>query len=716
MSELWSSPVTAGLLGLLVGLMLSVVVWRRGRRSQDAAAELSLQVLDSLGDAVIATDRQGRVIYLNPLAEHLTGCEPSLALGQPLESIYRVTDAEDPSMTKHPGVEHRHGVLHQTPGRQIHIGESRAPLCDAQGECLGWVLVFRDISEDYALRRQLRESERRFQDFSDIAADLFWEMDENLRFTWVSGKVRFMMGHGPEFVLGKTREELYAGQPVERTPEFEEHLKLIHERKPFTDFVANWRWDDGSVRYVNVSGKPMFDEDGRFLGYRGVSRDITDKKLAEERILHQALYDALTDLPNRILAMDRLAQDIRQAERGNRQVAVLFLDLDDFKKINDSLGHDTGDRLLVEVGNRLAEELRGGDTVGRLGGDEFILLLPELRTAEEAGAIADKLLQAISRPFHVEGRDLQISASIGIALCPEDGRDAAELLRKADAAMYQAKADGRNALAFFTEEMNHSVERRLAIEERMLGALGRGEFRVLYQPKLALDSGRLVGVEALLRWSSPELGEVSPAEFIPLAENNGQIIEIGGFVLQQALDFVADWRRQSGEALSVAVNLSPRQFRQPQLVPDIEQALRQRDLPGNVLELEITEGVLLSGHESVHGQLVQLSAQGIELAMDDFGTGYSSLSYLREYPFDVLKIDRSFIAGIADNAADRALVEAIVVMAQRLQLKVVAEGVEEEAQRAILRELGCDQAQGWLFGKAMSAGDLKRQFACRSSA
>jgi diguanylate cyclase (GGDEF)-like protein/PAS domain S-box-containing protein len=511
-SELFSSPLVAGLLGLLVGLMLSVVAWRRspgtGAGPLPAKPEL---MLESLGDAVIATDLQGRVIYVNPLAEQLTGVDRDLALGQPLETVFPARDIEQPARSIHPDVAYRFRELQQTPGHRIQIGESRAALRDARGRRIGWIHVLRDESEDFALRQALRESEARFQDFAETAADLYWEMDEELRFTRVSGKVRFLMGHDPEFVLGKTREELYAGQPVERTPEFEEHLRLIRERKPFSDFVASWRWDDGSIRYVNVSGKPLFDEEGRFIGYRGVSRDITEQKQAEERILHQALYDALTDLPNRGLAMDRLAQDIRQAARTGRQVAVLFLDLDDFKKINDSLGHDTGDRLLVEVAARLGGCLRGGDTVGRLGGDEFIVLLPQLKSPDEAGSVADKLLQSLSRPFHVMGRDLQISASIGIALCPEDGSDAAELLRKADAAMYQAKADGRNVFACFTEEMNRKVERRLAIEECMLGALERDEFRVLYQPKLALGSGELVGVEALLRWHNPGLGQISPA-------------------------------------------------------------------------------------------------------------------------------------------------------------------------------------------------------------
>ncbi len=464
------------------------------------------------------------------------------------------------------------------------------------------------------------------------------------------------------------------------------------------------------MRYVSINGRPLFDEQGQFLGYRGVSRDITESKLAEERLRHQALHDQLTGLPNRSLILDRLEQLIALGRRNGQQVAVLFIDLDDFKKINDSLGHETGDRLLLDVADRLQGTLRHCDSVGRLGGDEFIVLIPDLEQPRQILDLADKLRKSLLEPFVVDGRELQVSASIGITSFPEDGEEPSELLRKADTAMYQAKARGRNACAFFTEEMNRSLQRRLEVEERLLGALERGELFLVYQPKIELSTARLAGFEALLRWNNPQLGRVSPEEFIPLAENSGQIIPIGDFVLQQALDFICRWQERGLPAVPVAINLSPRQFRQPELASHIAESLDRRDLPGSVLELEITEGVLLSGHETVSQSLRELSRQGILLAMDDFGTGYSSLGYLREFPFDVLKIDRSFINGIEERDADRELVDAVVAMAQRLKLRVVAEGVEKPEQRRLLQEIGCDHVQGWLFGKPMSEQELQQRF------
>ena len=518
------------------------------------------------------------------------------------------------------------------------------------------------------------------------------------------------MGHEPEFVLGKTRQELYAGQPIEHSEHFRRHIEMLEKRQPFRDFVASWRWEDGGMRYVSISGRPLFDEQGQFLGYRGVSRDITESKLAEERLRHQALHDQLTGLPNRSLILDRLEQLIALGRRNGQQVAVLFIDLDDFKKINDSLGHETGDRLLLDVADRLQGTLRHCDSVGRLGGDEFIVLIPDLEQPRQILDLADKLRKSLLEPFVVDGRELQVSASIGITSFPEDGEEPSELLRKADTAMYQAKARGRNACAFFTEEMNRSLQRRLEVEERLLGALERGELFLVYQPKIELSTARLAGFEALLRWNNPQLGRVSPEEFIPLAENSGQIIPIGDFVLQQALDFICRWQERGLPAVPVAINLSPRQFRQPELASHIAESLDRRDLPGSVLELEITEGVLLSGHETVSQSLRELSRQGILLAMDDFGTGYSSLGYLREFPFDVLKIDRSFINGIEERDADRELVDAVVAMAQRLKLRVVAEGVEKPEQQRLLQEIGCDHAQGWLFGKPMSEQELQQRF------
>jgi diguanylate cyclase (GGDEF)-like protein len=424
------------------------------------------------------------------------------------------------------------------------------------------------------------------------------------------------------------------------------------------------------------------------------------------QLQHQAHFDALTDLPNRFLAFDRLAHLISEARRAEALVALLFLDLDDFKKINDTLGHEVGDRLLVRVAERLRNAVRGEDTVARLGGDEFIILLGGLKTAADAGLVAEKLLACFGNAFNQDGRELLFTASIGIAVFPGDGDDSSTLLRNADSAMYHAKREGRNTYAYFTDTMNQEVSRRLLVESCMHGALERGEFTLHYQPKLDVRSRDIVGFEALMRWHSPELGEVSPYEFIPVAEHNGMISSMGRFVLSTGLLAVAAWQRRHDRPLSLAVNLSPRQFRDPELVQHIASALAESGVRPDALELEITEGVLMSGQSFVDQALGDLKRLGVAIAMDDFGTGYSSLSYLRKYPFDTVKIDREFIKDITTNTADHELANAAIAMSHSLGLKVVAEGVETEQQLALLAAKGCDLAQGYLFSRPLPAAQI----------
>ncbi|NOQ79106.1 MAG: transporter substrate-binding domain-containing protein [Gammaproteobacteria bacterium] len=439
--------------------------------------------------------------------------------------------------------------------------------------------------------------------------------------------------------------------------------------------------------------------------------NLTLKKKVHERtsqLRHQANFDALTDLPNRVLIIDRLNQLLNEAERNNTQVAVLFLDLDDFKKINDSLGHDVGDQLLIETADRLQAVVRTGDSVGRLGGDEFIILLGGLKDLSDTGLVAENVHNSFKKAFKINNRELILTTSVGIAHYPNDGDNPSLLLRNADSAMYHSKQLGRNTYSFFTDAMNQKVARRLLIDEHMHGALERGEFEVYYQPKVNIENRHITGFEALLRWHNQALGQISPDEFIPIAEHNSLIIPIGQFVLERALDITARWQKEHGQIFSMAVNLSPLQFRDPGLLACIETALQQSGLTKESLELEITEGVLMSGHGYIEDTLHGIKELGINIAMDDFGTGYSSLSYLRNYPFNVLKIDRSFINDITFEQADRELVNAAIAMAHGLQIKVVAEGVETEEQLAYLKNMGCDYGQGYLFGKPMSAQAMSK--------
>ena len=436
---------------------------------------------------------------------------------------------------------------------------------------------------------------------------------------------------------------------------------------------------------------------------RALRKEISERKLAEEKILHQAHFDSLTDLPNRLLSLDRLSQLLKDAQRNNEKVAVMFLDLDDFKKVNDTLGHETGDKLLIEAAERLSQIVRKGDTVGRLGGDEFIILLGGLTSAVDARAVAENLLNTFREAFKIDGRQLVLTTSVGIAVYPDDGGIPSELLRNADSAMYHSKELGRNTYSYFTDEMNQQVSRRLVLEEHMHGSLERGEFVLSYQPQVDIKSGDIISAEALLRWHNPVLGEVLPCEFVPIAEQSGFIVSIGQFVLTEALSMASKWQKQSSLPFKIAINLSPRQFRDPELVTFIDTALREFGVSAATLELEITEGVLMDGHAAVNNALSNLNELGISIAMDDFGTGYSSISYLRNYPFDIMKIDRSFVQDISTDPAARELINAVISMAHGLGLKVVAEGVETEEHLIYLASKGCEIGQGDFFSEPVSA-------------
>ncbi|MBT7208480.1 MAG: EAL domain-containing protein [Gammaproteobacteria bacterium] len=438
---------------------------------------------------------------------------------------------------------------------------------------------------------------------------------------------------------------------------------------------------------------------------------LLNKKVRDRtsQLQHQAQFDALTDLPNRVLAFDRLSQLILKSQRSGKLSALLFLDLDDFKKINDTMGHDVGDFLLIEAANRLRNTLRNNDTVARLGGDEFIIICGDLEQANDVGPLAKNLINKFREAFIHDGRELRVTASIGIAIYPNDGETPTQLLQNADIAMYHSKQQGRNTYSYFNDTMNEEVTRRLLLEEHMHSALNNGEFSLLYQPKININKPEVMevmGVEALLRWHNPVLGEISPLEFIPIAEHNGLIIPIGQFVFTQALEVTEKWQLQFDHSFNIAINMSPQQFRDPKLIEFITNAIDQSAVSRESLEMEITEGVLMSGLCEIEDALTTLKNLGISIAMDDFGTGYSSLSYLRKYPFDVLKIDREFINDIFTDKSDQELVIATISMAHALGLKVVAEGVETKEQLEFLVSKGCDLAQGYYFSKAVSDQEI----------
>lgn len=435
-------------------------------------------------------------------------------------------------------------------------------------------------------------------------------------------------------------------------------------------------------------------------------REINDRKADQERIYWLAHYDALTGLPNRALLAERAQQAIQVAQEHNTPLAVIFLDLDHFKHVNDSLGHRVGDALLVEIAKRLRAVVRDKDTVARLGGDEFILLLPGAN-AHGAARVAGKLQEASRQHYQIDHHELTMAPSMGVALFPQDGSDFDTLTQSADVAMYRAKLDGRNTFRFFTPEMQAQSVRALQLENALRRALERDQFRLHYQPQMSLATGNVRSVEALLRWQHPQLGQVSPAEFIPIAEDSGQILQIGEWVLRTALAQLKAWRSCGFPGLTMAVNLSAIQFRQPQLPELVSRMLAEFDLPPDSLELELTEGVAVDDPHAAVATMDQLHARGVRMSMDDFGTGYSSLSQLKRFQIFKLKIDQSFVRDLGNDSNDRAIVSAIIRMAQALGIRTTAEGVETEGQLAFLHAQGCDEAQGYHFSTPLPAADLE---------
>jgi diguanylate cyclase (GGDEF)-like protein/PAS domain S-box-containing protein len=477
--------------------------------------------------------------------------------------------------------------------------------------------------------------------------------------------------------------------------------------------VGKW---EGEIWVRHKEGKviPVWVSVGCTIGDQaGVERvvvvfnDMTERKKSEAVIAHQANYDMLTKLPNRYLFRDRLRRALLRAKRDNSSVGLLFIDLDQFKKINDTLGHAAGDEALRHTARRINRTLRDADTAARLGGDEFAIILPEIEDGLDVEGVAQRMLSAVAEPLELHKEEVVVTASVGIAIYPTDSDNDEDLLRDADVAMYRSKKAGGNSLEFFTKDMNESAARRFQIESQLSKALDLGEFEVYYQPIVALPEARLVGVEALLRWENPVLGEVSPAEFIPIAERNGSIVPIGAWVLETACRQVKAWHDADWPALRLAVNLSPREVDRGDAVASIRNALEQSGLSAGCLEIEVTERVLLDDVERtamIFGEIKQL---GVRLCIDDFGTGYSSLSYLQNFPFDVLKIDRAFVSGAVGHEDAVSLLRAINSMAASLHLEVVAEGVETQEQMELLCELGCGFAQGYYFCHPMSAERLE---------
>ena len=570
--------------------------------------------------------------------------------------------------------------------------DGRPVACDA---------AIQDVSEAHRLARHLSEAERRLDEAQELAHIGHWEWD---------------------FARGRAQCSEQARRILAMPPGFDPDLHQFVNSVPADQrdaiveaFVAALRSQQPSIRYtyhvVDPQGlrhdyhgvvRLVYARDGSPRHLLGTIQDVTELSAYRERLHTLANFDSLTKLPNRAQLMERIRIAMGDALRDTRMFAVLVLDLDQFKHVNDSLGHASGDDLLQQAAKRLTRQLREQDTVARLGGDEFAVLLPSVRTPADLAAIADKLLRAFEPPFRLLDQDVFVTASIGAAIFPADAQEADTLLQHADAALSQAKAQGRNTVSFYSPQITVQASARLALQTALRQAIGTGSLMLHYQPKFELDSRRLVGAEALMRWQHPERGMVSPLDFIPIAEETGLIVPMGAWALQQACRAAVAWNRGAAHPIKVAVNLSARQFPGGQLVATVMAALAGAGCEPQWLELEITESLLIDKRSAVRDDLETLAAAGITIALDDFGTGYSALSYLTHFPVHTLKIDRSFVKDLPGNAQSAELARAIISLGRSLNMQLVAEGVETEEQARMLADLGCQLAQGYLLGRPMA--------------
>jgi len=585
-------------------------------------------------------------------------------------------------------------------GTVVWLEIGGAPVVDAAGNVVGSIGVHNDVTERRMAEEALRESEARYRLMAENSTDMISRTSTNGILLYASDACRRLLGYDPSELVGRSIYDFIF--EVDRE-EVRYLSSLIHESGP-TTFAYRVEKKDGSLVWFETTSRSVRDAlTGKIREIVGVSRDVTERKRVEEQIEYQAYHDALTGLPNRRLFRDRLTVALAHARRLKNPLAVMFLDLDRFKVVNDTLGHSTGDELLKAIAARLQASLREEDSIARMGGDEFTVLLADLKTPDDAAKIAQKVLDTVALPLQIDGTELFITTSIGIALFPSDGDTAEILLANADHAMYRAKDAGRNSYQLFTPAMNSRALERLSLENDLRHALERGELQLHYQPQINIVSGRVMGVEALLRWNRPGFGLVSPMDFIPIAEETRLIVPIGEWVLREACRQAKAWQGDRPAGFRMAVNLSPRQFQHSDLPQVIASALELSGLAPGDLELEITESLAMQNTSRTISTLHRLREMGVQIAIDDFGTGHSSLNYLRSFPIDSVKIDQEFVQEIEASAPDRAIVSAVIGMARGLRLRVTAEGVETDHQLAFLREQGCEEVQGFLFGEPVPA-------------
>jgi diguanylate cyclase (GGDEF)-like protein/PAS domain S-box-containing protein len=570
-----------------------------------------------------------------------------------------------------------------------------------EGQKVGRVWSFRDVTE----RRQAEALTAQLAAIVESSYDAIIVVDlDGIIMSWNAGAER-IFGYRSSEITGCSISTLV---PPDRLEEESRVISLIKKGK-LADHFETVRWGKGDRPIdVSITISPVKDGAGNIIGASKVARDITQRKESQERIEYLAHYDSLTGLPNRTLLADRMKIAIGNATRYSGRLALLFVDLDRFKLVNDSLGHEIGDKLLMAVAKRMQSTVRRIDTVSRVGGDEFIILLSQIQKVADAARVAEKLIAVVSQPYKIEEHELMLTASVGISIYPDSSKDAGSLLRNADASMYSAKEAGRNRYQFYSQDLTSRAAERLALEHDLRGAVERNEIFAMYQPQIELATGRIIGAEALMRWRHPTRGLISPASFIPVAEDSGLILSLGERILRKSCQQARQWHNHRGfEGINVAVNVSAVQFRQKDFTDVVLGILAETGLSPERLELEVTESVVMQGVESVVQKMRILDAHGIKMAIDDFGTGYSSLSYLRQFTVDRLKVAQSFIRDLPGNADAEAIVRTIVAMGRSLGLRVIAVGVETAAQAKFLQSIQCDEGQGYLYAQPLAANDFE---------
>lgn len=684
---------------------------RRAKAQADALIHFQAQLLNAVDQAVVATSMDGVILYWNRAAERLYGWRAEEALGRQVSELIPCGTGAEPvghlERLRAAGTWSGELPVRHRDGSALSVLVTDSLMRGADGAALGIVRVAMDVGERRRTEEALQASERRLHALFQHSSDMIAVLDERGIVRYVSPSVEAITGYTVDEVVGRSGLRALHEEDVARMQTLVVELRGRPGSSQTT--VVRQHHRDGSWRYLEVVVTNLLHEPS-VHGLVVNARDVTERVRYEQELAHRAFSDELTGLPNRALFMDRLSQALFQADPDGHPalLGVFFLDLDGFKLVNDSLGHGAGDMLLAAVARRLARCIRPGDTLARFSGDQFAVLAKGIAREADAYPLAQQMVETLRSPFELNGQEVFATASVGFTLTadrvgtvqPED------LLREADLALHQAKLQGKGSVAAFRSGMGAWASARLRLEADLRRAIERGQLRVYYQPEVDLRSGRMVGVEALVRWQHPERGLISPAEFVALAEDTGLIVPIGRWVLEEACRQGQRWLayRQHGEPpLLISVNLSARQFAQPDLVEQVQQALQGSGLPAAHLRLEITESAVMANAESAVRTLQALKELDVSLAIDDFGTGYSSLSYLHRFPVDTLKIDRSFVGALGKDKHATVIVSAVVALAHTLGLDVTAEGIETAEQLARLRAVGCDRAQGFYFSPPVPA-------------